>query len=304
VNGRRSGFALLTVLWLIAAASAIALAGSLVARDGVGIASNRIRSERARWLAAGCLDRARAAADLALANAKREGTTLVMWRRLDRNVLESPLVTAQPCRIDVSAAGSRLDVNAADASLLARAFALMGLTNAQALANRVVDWRDADDVAEPDGAEVDWYVQRERHPPRNGPIADIHEVGRIAGFEQIAQLDSVLGIEPGRIALNSAPLTVLRAVPGFTDELVARLTTERAAGRDVVDVLAVAGGVSPAATDSVIAHYPEITRMTTSTPDAWTIATRSGRDPEAAVADARLVLGDGAAMMTRRSTWY
>jgi general secretion pathway protein K len=304
----RPGFALMTVLWIMVAAVVVALTGTLAARDNVEAARNRIDAERAAWRANDCLERARAAVDEAVAKARGEGATLRLWRAVDRAILESPVVTADGCALRIEAAGSHLDVNAADAQQLVTLFRALNLSDAEGLADRLLDWRDADDDERPGGAEHDWYATHVRVGPRNAPFADAKEIKRVAGFEDTGVVDEVLGVEPGRICINTAPTAVLAVIPGFTPELLSRIAFERESGRQVNDVLSLSAAISRPSADSVLAHYPDIARLTTVNPEAWIIVARGGAGapgtPEISVfAEVRLVLGEGRAVVTRRRSW-
>ena len=57
----RHGFALLTTLWLVTAASVLTAAGVLAARLGVAKARNRILLTRAAWARESCLEMVRSA---------------------------------------------------------------------------------------------------------------------------------------------------------------------------------------------------------------------------------------------------
>lgn len=305
---RRTGFALLTVLWVMVAASLLALAGALAAREHVGMASNRVDTELAAWRANDCISRARAAVDEALSMAHRDNAALRAWRALDREVLESPIVATDGCEIRVEAVGSRLDVNAADIRQLVAVFRELGLPDPEGLADRLIDWRDPDHDPRVNGAEQDWYAVTTRFGPRNGPFADIRELSRVAGFEGLDGLDRVLGIEKGRICLNTASAAVLAAVPGFTAEVLARIALERQSGRQIGEILTLAASVSSPSRDSITAHYPEISALVTVNPEAWIVTARGwagathGRET-AVFADTRVILGDGRAVVTRRRSW-
>jgi general secretion pathway protein K len=305
MNRARSGFALMTVLWVMVGVSLVGLAGALAAREDVDAAHNRVDSERATWRAEDCLERARAAADEALANARRDETTLHVWRSLDTHVLSSALARTEGCDIRVEAAGARLDVNAVDAAELRTLFRAMSVPDPDGLTDGLLDWRDPDDEPRLNGAERAWYARQTRIGPRNGPIADVRELARIRGFETLATFDTVIGVEPGRIPINSAPLTVLASVPGFTSGVLARIALEREDRRQISDVLALSAKVSRPAADSIMAHYPEIARLTTVNPDAWILIARGwAGSPEAqAIVDARIVLDDGRAAIVRRRSW-
>ncbi len=60
---RERGFALLAVLWLVAALAALAMAGTAAARVAGAATMNRVVLARARWAAEGCLAAVRATLD-------------------------------------------------------------------------------------------------------------------------------------------------------------------------------------------------------------------------------------------------
>jgi general secretion pathway protein K len=299
VTRRRDGFALLTVLWIAAAASAIAMALQLSARDHVQAARNRVDRERAYWRANDCLERQRAAIDEILgANA---GSAPRVWRQLDRGI--TPIVRAD-CAIVLEAAGARLDVNTASEDRLATFFSRASPGEVAGAVEAILDWRDIDDDARPQGAESDWYALHRRMQPRNGPFADVRELDEVRGLEVFAGLTQWLGVEAARIPLGSAPLQVLATVPGFTPELLNRIAIERENGSDILDILALASHVSPATRDSVMAYYPEIARLVTADPDSWIIRAdgRAGSPPMHVVLEAKLVLRENtrAGLVRRR----
>jgi hypothetical protein len=298
----RRAFALLTVLWVMLSASLLALAGALESKGAVGTAGNRIAGTRASWAANACMERVLGAVDLELAAAYREGGLLRAWR----NIGNLPLaLNATECDVRLEPAGARLDVNAADSAVLLMLFRVLDLDNPEALVDRLLDWRDDDDHPRLSGAEFEWYVARSRVGPRNGPLADIAELRRVAGFDSIAGLGAYFGVEPGRIYLGSAPTPVLASVPGFTAEVIARIEFERGAGRAIPEVHVLAATVSPSASDSLMANFPRITALTTNVPDAWIlrVSATSGSPPLTVAADARLTLGNGRAVVTRRRSW-
>lgn len=80
-----------------------------------------------------------------------------------------------------------VDINAASAELLTQLIetVLPATTDApdpEALADAIVDWRDADDEVLPRGAEKRQYSAAGLPPPGNRPFADTAELGRVYGF--------------------------------------------------------------------------------------------------------------------------
>lgn len=304
-RGRR-GFVMLTVLWVLAAASAVALALALEGRDGVSAARNRVNTERAWARANDCLSRARLAADAVLAANPDPGANAAAWRSLGALVTESDMQMGADCTATFEAAGTRLDVNAADSTQCAALLRASGFGAAsEAMTAALLDWRDEGDSARALGAESDWYIEAGRFPPRNGPFADVRELNRVRGFESATGLDSLFTTEPGRIAINSASAPVLAAVPGFSEEAVERVLALRSQGTPVTDILALASTLSTAASEAITTHYREFSNAATIDPDAW-IVTASGAQGFPVVRSTiqvRLVHASTHAVVVRQWTW-
>jgi type II secretory pathway component PulK len=299
------GYALLAVLWVVAGLSILGLTVSLAGREAVAAAQNRTNLRRAAWSAEDCLERARVIIARALGPAGVDGRAA--WQRLDAvlGTSDPPLVPA--CRMDIRAAGSALDINAADRAALVALFRSVGAwpSVADSLADAVLDWRDADDVPRRHGAEQEWYLERGRRPPRNAPFADVRELRRVRGFENWTAVDSLIGVEPGRIPLNHAPLAVLATLPGFTPEAVHRMAERRRRGEWLEDLAHLLGELSPAARDTLAAHYGAAAARATVEPEAWIVTSRwrTGSPPVTAVVEARVVRADDRAAIIRLRTW-
>ncbi|MGH7719761.1 MAG: general secretion pathway protein GspK, partial [Gemmatimonadaceae bacterium] len=236
----RGGFALLAVLWVIAAVSLLALGLSLVARQSVWAAQNRVDIARATWKAEACLERARAAIGEALSGRTASSVARsASWATLDDVVRTTPVGAGPACEVSARAAGSAVSFAEADDELLRGVLVAARLPRRRvdSLVDALLDWRDADDVPRPHGAERAWYEERGLHPPRNGPPADVRELSRVRGFSSVGGLDTLFSTERGRIALDHAPLVVLAALPGFTDETVQRVAERRLRGLPVGDLL-------------------------------------------------------------------
>jgi general secretion pathway protein K len=303
---RRRGFALLTALWMITAGSVLAAAGLLVGRQSAQTARNRVNAERAFWRAEDCVSRARWAIDDLLADARTPEAELRVWRTLDTLVARVPLRRARDCTAELHAAGTAIDVNAATPEQLYRLFvALYGEESAASLSDALLDWRDADNLPRPFGAEADWYQTARRHLPRNDSIASARELARVRGLEELAELDGVLDVEPGRISIANAPPMVLASVPGFTEETIGVIVERRLRGEQVTSLLALGSSLSSRSADSILAHFPEISRMTTLEPDAWILTARgtSGDSGVEATIELRLVRAGKRAAILRRRSW-
>lgn len=323
---RRRGFALLAVLWVMVGLAALALAARLAARDALAAATYRVTATAARWRAEGCAERARAVIDAALGRREAEETVPGAWAALDDVLASSSTVTlplrGAACDIELTPAGVALDVNSADADMLRRLVRALGAgARAESITDAILDWRDADDVPRPLGAEREWYSSRGRYPPRDGPIAARAELARIRGVRDTldegadaddrfaeglaAALARALTVEPGRVVLARAPSAVMLALPGMTEESVARVLDLRARGERVVDLGRLGSLLSPSARDTLLSHFPELSRAVTPEPDAWILVARAaGHETlHGSGAELRLVRAGSRAAIVRRRTW-
>jgi general secretion pathway protein K len=304
----RAGFALLAVLWIILAAASLGLTISFAARESVAAARNRGSATRAMWHAHDCLERTRAAIGEAL-----EGTAEQLsqgpspWLALDTVVARSALASRTSCSIELRPTGITLDVNTADEEMLRASLrsAGIGLTRVDSMTDALLDWRDADDVPRPLGAERAWYGESRRAAPRNGAFGSERELALVRGFEADPVVHTLLGVESGRIFLARAPLAVLAGLPGMGEEALARIGERRSRNAEALELIALASELSRQARESFLAHYAELARLTTSEPDTW-IATARGRDGRSSVTpviEARLVRAGTRAAVVRRRSW-
>ena len=297
-SARRPGFTLVTVLWVVAASATIMLASETLATEASNAATNRLSAARAFWRAYDCAARARAAIDVVLSDGD-DAEALRSWRLLHRRIA----IEADSCEVTLEAAGTRLDVNEASEAQLDALIRAASPADAEALVAALLDWRDPDATPRPLGAEGEWYEAQARGAPRDGPLADAREILLVRGFENGA-FESLLTVGRARLSVNTAPLAVLASVPGLSEEILLRIDEERANGRPVADVLAVAARVSPQAEHDLVAHYPEVVRLTTVDPEAWLLTAigRSGSPAISAFIEIRLVRhGRRSAVMSWRS---
>ncbi|HET7584028.1 MAG TPA: hypothetical protein VFK13_03925 [Gemmatimonadaceae bacterium] len=314
-NARRGGFALLAVLWVIAVMAILGATLAAVGRTSVQGARNRIAIRRARWKAEGCGEEllAQIGGDLQRASQMGGDATSRSWNGVaDRLATQRETIPRDDivCTARATAAGATLDVNNADGDLLQHVLAHLGYAHSDSLTDVLLDWRDADDDPRERGAEREWYAAHGRSPPRNGPIADVRELSDIRGFDRLdavtlIPLDSVLGVEPGRIALNQAPPLLLSALPGFTAEAVQRVMVHRARGEPVTDVVTLAGELSPEARAPLQAALGDLSRLTTTEPDAWilTIRARAGTPAVTVVVELRIARAGTRPAVVRRRNW-
>jgi type II secretory pathway component PulK len=300
-SGRRDGFALLAVLWVLAGATALGLLLMLAAREAQGTAANRIALTRARWIAEGCVERARAAVDESV---DEDVITDSAWAALDRLIVGTALTDG--CQLSVVPVGLTLDVNAADTTQLRRLLVAASASPpaADSMAAAILDWRDADDETRQDGAERDWYERAERVPPRNGSFASTAELASVRGLGDRADVRPLLGVEPGRILLSRAPPAVLAALPGMSAAVIAVVEERRAVRDSMLDLPRLVAIVPAEQRDPLVANLPTLTALLTALPDAWIIAAEAsdGRPIVTARLELRVVRsGRRLAIVRRRS---
>jgi len=299
----RRGFALGAVLWLLTVCTVLATAVALRGRSAYEATRNRANAERAYWIVEGCVAQLREVLDTTLASAPPNALATV-WRTLDAAI--APSLASQPgCRATLEAVGSRIDVNTASDTLLRKYFSVTESSSAaDALTDAIIDWRDADDLPRPSGAESAWYTANKRPAPRNDALASVQELTLVRGFEARPDLTAYLSVDPARICLTTAPAAVLAALPGFTVDAVNQMLTDRANGVWIADLNALRGRMNAVSSDSILAHFQELSFITTVDPDGWilTVTASAGSPAISATTEVRLDRYASRLIVARRRT--
>lgn len=212
MNAER-GFALVAVLWLVAAVSALVGFEIAGARLGQLTSINRITLARGRWAADACL---------AIVQARWHAHRLTDTASVD-------LGENTRCHWHVDDPGARINVNTADPAVLARVFGDSGL------AQQFITARGS------------------------APFASTLQLPA----EHRAQL-TVDGA--GTVNLNSAPATVLLALPGMSAEAVERIMSRRSMARPIASLDELAGLLSPPARAVLLEGYADLARIVTFSP--------------------------------------
>jgi type II secretory pathway component PulK len=224
---RQRGAALLAVLWLIAVLAIATMAALRVISFDMEIASSKIHGSRARQvaemgIAVGCNP-----------IVKRSDPLL---RQLDEE-------TGEGFEVRIISEGGRFNINALlaqdDKDLLRSIFATWGLDfdAAQALADTLGDWVDADDEVSLNGAEVEDYEALGRlNQPFNRPFYDLSEMRLVLGMEQVEALrpdwrNWFTIWSGGALDLNEAPAELI-AVAAACDVEQAAVIPESVSGPD------------------------------------------------------------------------
>ncbi|HEU4648241.1 MAG TPA: hypothetical protein VFS33_04215 [Gemmatimonadales bacterium] len=276
----RRGFALLTVLWAVALASAVVGATIAAARLQVLASENRVTLTRAAWARDACRE--------------------ILLARIDPDSAMRPMAGAAGpvrdtihlgrgtwCRAAVEDPGAKLNLNTADAE------ALRLLLGSDSLVDALLDWRDADDVPRPLGAERTWYVAQGRPAPRNGELADLGELMLVRGFDsasvaRLAPLVTTRG--DGRVNLAAAPPEVLATLPGMTESLARLLLAARADGRLTSRPAEFVDALPSDARRALLARYQDFAMRTSATPGQLVARIEGGVRGRAPVARETLAL--------------
>ncbi len=226
-NPRQRGVALVMVLWALVIFAVITASLSRDTRSQLAVTRNLLDGARAEAAADGGVHRAIAAL---LAEGERESLrvdgTVYGWR------VEDSLV-----RIRIQDEGGRIDINGADADLLAGLFEAVGVEPeaADVLADRVIDFRDPDSLLRPRGAEDDDYAR-----------AGLAHGAKDGFFDAVEELNLVLGMTPELYARVAGAVTVFtqRPVPDarFAPPLVRNVLAPAAGEESEAAPVAVAVG--------------------------------------------------------------
>jgi len=243
----RRGVALIAALWLVVAIAAVSMQFAIEARERrtIGI----IAAERG-------MQRAAAQGALALTVAKLEYALRVapsgnnieriraaaQWLDIDSVYSGEVFIDSVPVDVRAQDLGAKLNINQLTEQDFQTffSFLLRDYATATKLAQSIMDWRDADSLPRPSGAERDDYLE-----------AKLLALPTNASFRDVADLQHILGMTPeiyaeaapyfttrgsGLINLNTAPVPALRVLPGITDAAINTILQFRSQGRRIESV--------------------------------------------------------------------
>ena len=100
--------------------------------------------------------------------------------------------------------------------------------------NRLLDYQDPDDLYRLGSAEAPQYLKEGRVPPTNRVLATPLELRRVKGWDKAleflddtALLDVVTTTRSAQLNVNTAPVRVLRSLPGVGEEQAGRVVAYR-----------------------------------------------------------------------------
>ena len=217
-RGQR-GIALVLVLWLTILLTVIASGFAFSMRSEAIAARNAISLAQARAAADGAVERTL----FELSRPQVPGTTWVADGTL--HVWNDGDIEIRAVAVNEAA---KIDLNFANDVLLKGLLATAGGLDIQAAArvgDAIMDWRDADDLRRPNGAEEPEYrAANLKYGPANAPFETVGELSRVLGvtpdlYARVAPSLTVYSRQTG-IDPMVASRDVLLALPGTTPELV------------------------------------------------------------------------------------
>jgi len=221
------GIALIAVLWLTVLLTVIASGFAFSMRGEAMAARNALSLAQARAIADGAVERAvfevqrpRNLTDVWLADGQPH-----QWQERD--------ATITAVVVDESA---KIDLNSVADPLLKGLLQTIGGVEAGAidrLIDAIADWRDADDLKRPNGAEEpDYRAAGLKYKPANAPFDTVGELQRVIGMtpEIFARIADSLTVYSRQTGINpfTASRNVLLAIPNTTPEMVDTYLAQRA----------------------------------------------------------------------------
>ena len=217
------GTALLLVLWITALLAVILGSFAVVARTELQQSRNLFDTIRARLAAEAGV--ARAVYELNRSDLNR---WLADGRQYDIEFEGNKI------EITVQDESGKVDINAADPATLQAMFEIAGADEetARKLAAAIVDWRDPDDLAQPEGAEDAEYEAADLpYGASDFPFRLAPELQQVLGmdyelYRKVAEWITVYG-GSGQPNPSFAPAALLPLFPGITPELAEQLVAQR-----------------------------------------------------------------------------
>jgi general secretion pathway protein K len=238
--------ALLAALWLVIAIATVALQFSIEAheRRSFGILASERGQQRALDLGALAMVRARLEQATRLGPQNATGSLARLrasdpWLDIDSLYSGAVVVDSTPVSVSAKDLGEFLNINQLSEVEIRTffSFLLKDMTKATELSQAIMDWRDADSIPRPSGAERDAYIKAGMLAlPTNAPFRDVADLRDVMGmtpeiYEKAAPYLTVRG--SGRVNINTAPEAVLRALPGMTDQTLFLILQMRSQGRRI-----------------------------------------------------------------------
>ena len=224
---RQSGIALILVVWVVTLL--LAISGSFLYSTRTAARAMRNTSALARIEAV-----ARAAVVRALIDTLKPQGQPGVWRRGVQQQAWS--FDGHEVKVSVADESARIDINSGNDALLAGLLRRAGLEEAEAARQLdvILDWRDADGLRRPNGAEEPEYTAAGLPGrPANQIFQSAEELQLVLGmraeiYQRLASMITVYSRQPG-VNPHVASRETLLAIPSVTDETVDEYLSQREA---------------------------------------------------------------------------
>ena len=255
MNARR-GVAMITAIFLIVAIAVLALQFAVDGKERRTLGINASDRGIQRAYASGALKLVEAKLDYAIRSIPQgRGNTQMLrssdpWLGVDSLYSGTYDVDSQSVYVKATDLGTMLNINQLSEDELKTffAFVLNDYVVADGLAQCVMDWTDADDIARLHGAEKDDYIKAGLLAlPANAPFRDIQDLQLVKGmtpdiYAAVSPYLTTLGV--GQVNLNTAPTAVMKVLPGMTDQIISTILSLRSQGQRITSVAEVMGAVN------------------------------------------------------------
>ncbi|MFP3867524.1 MAG: general secretion pathway protein GspK [Desulfobacteraceae bacterium] len=265
------GVVLLLVVWILGLISVVILTGAYEWRTEIKLTANFQESCQCRSLAeAGVHYALEKIVEIKLAEAAAMDSPTNFMPRATWRGDQTPHILEIPggrVEVRVGDEGGKINLNLADRKILSNFFKALGYKEetAQTLVAAILDWRDADALTRPGGAESPYYQRlNPPYPAKNTGFDVVEELGWVKGLGQRRLLPRLadwftVNKDGPEININTAPLEVLQAV-GFSRSQATRIIMARQEKpfRLPNEVAAVAGAVAFQRLESLIGFETSI----------------------------------------------
>ncbi|HUE95601.1 MAG TPA: hypothetical protein VMN39_03030 [Longimicrobiaceae bacterium] len=323
----REGFALIAVLWLLVALSAVGMHAALETRTERLASANLLDQARSREVAlagseyarsrltAALLDRAEQLRSEVQSSQNRAGggrsrtqSVQSMFRSSDPIddpwtdpaglVVQEMVLGDARFTLYLRDADAALNPSGADAEMLTNFFSQgLGLDYAAAdrLAQSILDWQDEDDLPRIGGAESEEYLEAGAAIlPPNRPFGRIEELRYVLGMTQEiydAAAPHLTLLSSGRINVNAAPEEVLLAAPGMTPAIAQEIQQLKNTGYYARDFEQLLSGLSPSSRGQLSAVQRRLNARLSFRTDQVEIVSEGGVEGSAIRTRVRMIVG-------------
>lgn len=181
IKGRRlgRGSALIAVFWIMAVLALAVFAAVRVVYHDADVAASQLNGFEA-------LQVAERGIAVAVNPAVEKMDPILVWSDEEQDISYKARIMSEAARFNINVILIRKDKQ-----LLTDIFTDWGmeLQDAQTLIDNLSDWIDEGDLAELNGAEVDWYESQGRpNHPFNRPFYNLDEMRLVKGMDQLEEL--------------------------------------------------------------------------------------------------------------------